>query len=306
MGHGLFECAIHAVPVFQIEVLRNIYEPDSMEYVIIDRSILHRDKFAALRDSPLPVLIRQNALRIYFTPSFIEETLHFGLRRREELRSQLDFLYAINSTHWFRGADGIIDAELGSNWAHPLYYLLTDDEILRIKSGSEDYTEQRIGAGEIAGVIEEVERNSEIRERFRLERLSMRHKVPISGYEFDPNFERNVEWLLRNGVMAYHENSNDFLKRWTESRTSCPFTEAYLKCWFATMFLPIVDHELRVDKNDPSDATQLAYLTWADIIVSDDQRFMKAAFDLLYADKGKKFLTHRGFREYLDQLVAGQ
>lgn len=270
-----------------------------MKEVILDRSIFHAEKFVELQESNLLGCIKNNTLRVYFTPAFIEETLQFGLTHREEVRSQVEFLFALNSTHWFRTAEDIIEAELGLKYVHPLYYLLTDQEISRIKTGTEEYLEGKISQSDLNEVLKEVERNNEIRANFRKQRLEVRKDVPPADYDFDVYFENNVEWYIENGLMKFHPDSSNYLRRWRSYRKECPFTEQYLKGWISTVFLPVVNRSLRVDRNDLADATQLAYLTWADIMVSDDTRFMKEAFQLLFGGTVKKLLTHSEFLQYI-------
>ena len=274
-----------------------------MDYILLDRSIFHREKFELLRASPLLQLTKDRILRVYFTPGLIEETLHFGLHHRAELKIQLEFLFELNSTHWFRTAKSIIDAELGLKYVHSLYYLLTDEEIARINSGAKDYIEGNVNGEDFRKTLEEVEKNNQTRAQSRKRRLSLRRTVPPAPYDFPTHFEKHVAWLIEEGLMKFHDHSTGFLERWRLARSYCPFTEQYLRCWLATMFLPVTQRRMKVGENDLSDATQLAYLTWADTMVSDDKHFMKKGFELLFGRSGKKFLTQLEFLEYMNQLI---
>jgi hypothetical protein len=266
-----------------------------MEYVIFDRSIFHGDKFEAFQTSRLLEKVKDLKYRVYYTPSFIEETLHYGLYQKDIVRDQLRFLYDINSSHWFRLAGDIIQAELGLRYRHQLFHLLLDDEISTIISGSFDYTDGRVPIEDLRWAIDVKEQEKKRREHFRNIRLRLREEIPVGNYEFGIQFEHNVENYIKDGLMTFYEDTAGYLTRWQRYRQVCPFTENYLKGWFATAYLPVMDRAMRVDVNDHDDATQLAYLTWADIMVSDDTRFMRSAFELLYGNSDKHFYTSEEF-----------
>jgi hypothetical protein len=271
--------------------------------IIFDRSIFHREKFTKLKESKLLDCVKKNDVRVFFTPHFMEETLQFGLYRRTELKSQIEFLFALNPSHWFRSAEQIIESELGLRYVQWLYHLLTDEEISRSKFGIQEYVEGNISKSELDEMLKEVERNNDIREDFRRQRLELRKDVPPGQYDFNVHFENKVEWSIKEGLMKHHQDSSNYLRRWKSSRRECKFTEQYLRCWISTAFLAATNHTLRVDRNDKADATQLAYLIWADIMVSDDLRFMKEGFQLLYGGTGKRLFTHSEFLQFLQQLT---
>jgi len=66
--------------------------------------------------------------------------------------------------------------------------------------------------------------------------------------------------------------------------------------------LPVANHQLKIDINDKSDAEQLAYLEWGDIFVSDDEKFMKEAFHLLYGKSQKRFMSSAEFIAFIKQI----
>jgi len=72
----------------------------------------------------------------------------------------------------------------------------------------------------------------------------------------------------------------------------------------AAIFLAAADHQLKLGVNDISDSEQLAFLIWADIMVSDDTRFMKKCFELLYEGSAKRLMTLSEFLQYCDAATA--
>jgi hypothetical protein len=276
-----------------------------MEYVIFDRSIFHGDKFNQIQRSGLMGLVRQNKVRIYYTPTFIEESLQFMMVDIATFRDQIQFLLQINFTHWFRPAENITDAELGVRYIHPYYHLLLDEEIMKIRLGIAEFCDEKIDEKELNATLIQVAKNRNIRRDFRRQRLALRDKVPAGDYNFDLHFENNVEWFLENGVMKFNDAPDGFMERWKGARQMCPFTEQYLKCWITTSYLPATNKSMPVDENDLADATQLAYLIWADTMVSDDTHFMKEAFNLVYPNHCKKLLTLPRFLAHLNELERG-
>jgi hypothetical protein len=110
--------------------------------------------------------------------------------------------------------------------------------------------------------------------------------------------------VIENLFMKSESNSSHFLDTWRNKRTACPSTEQLLKSSLASIFLASADHQLKLGVNDISDSDQLAFLIWADIMVSDGAKFMKSAFDLIFANSSKRLMTSSQFLEYLDAATA--
>jgi len=147
--------------------------------------------------------------------------------------------------------------------------------------------------------MEDIKRDYVLKKEFRAKRLEVREAVKRADYDFNKYVEDNAEWLIEKGIMPNHSNSSGYLLQWRNNRKLCRFTEQFIKSWFSTVYLPVVNHQLRVDKNDKIDAEQLAYLIWSDIMVSDDTRFMREAFHLLYGNSKKVFYT---LPEFLEEI----
>ena len=52
------------------------------------------------------------------------------------------------------------------------------------------------------------------------------------------------------------------------------------------------------------DVSQLCYLHGADAIVSNDEKFMKKAFDFMYPSQSKRFFTAESFAKHLEEINA--
>jgi len=273
-----------------------------MQFVIFDRSIFHGNKFSRLAQSNILNHIRENKIRVYYTPGFIEETLQFGLNHRDEFKKQFIFLLKCNPYFWFRSADQIVEAELGLKYSHPLYYLWKDEEISSLIGGIQYYLIGRYKEIELQGIIEKTGQYRLSREKYREEILNARKSIIFDDPDFNSHFEKHCEWFIENVFMKHYPDSTDYLMRWKSSREFCIFTENILRCWIATAYLPIENHSLQVHINDIIDAFQLAYLSYVDIVVSDDTRFMKDAFNILFKNNGKQLFTLSEFLEFQNHL----
>jgi hypothetical protein len=159
---------------------------------------------------------------------------------------------------------------------------------------------RKLPAKDLQDAVSQIEDNKNVDVRFRQARLQMRSATNLTWNDFDALCESKAEWVITEKLMPHIPDSSKFLDTWRSNRQSCKFTEQLIKATLATIFLPVVDHNLKVDRNDGADSQQLAYLIWADILVSDDTRFMKNGFDLLYASSSKRFMTLPQFLYYLE------
>ncbi|MGD0338631.1 MAG: hypothetical protein ABSB78_07555 [Bacteroidota bacterium] len=268
-----------------------------MQRILFDRSIFHGTNFQRLKESGIADNVKARKYKVFLTPMFVEETLMHALNNVSEFKDHWNFIVSLIGQKWFKLAEEIVAIELGDKIKGQNYYLQPKERTRRVIKNVKDLIEGRLPEDELKKALSDIERNEEIRKQFRKTRLALREKVKPEEYDLDSYYESNVEWYIENGLMAYHENSKNYLTTWSANREKCVFTQQFVKAWFATVLLPLGDHQLKVDTNDRSDSEQLAFLTWADMMVSDDTRFMREAFNLLYPNSQKKFLT-------LDQFLS--
>jgi hypothetical protein len=271
-----------------------------MHKIILDRSIFHGEKFNKLMGSKLSYLVKRNKLKLFFTPIFLEETFNYLLTDKNTFQDQWNFLISINKTKWFENAEKIVAIELGNKSKEHGYYLKPINDINKIIGGCSNFINLQTPPKEFDDTLDEIKKVREFRIQHRQTRLILRNSVPPGNYNLDQYFEENVDWFIENGLMKYHTDSLDYLKNWRTNRRIYKFTNSYIKAWFATILLPVLNKSMAVDENDRADAEQLAFLLWVDIIVSDDTKFMKKCFELLYLGTGKKFMTLREFLIFLE------
>jgi hypothetical protein len=273
-----------------------------MHKAILDRSIFHRDKFEQIKQSKLLEKTRKGRVQIYFTPVFVEESLQLGFTKKCEFDEQIEFLFSLNPARWFKAPSDIIRLELGSEATEPRYCLMSKEDIQSVIDGCRNFIANKISDLELKSIESEIKQNNELKDEFRKQRLEMRAEVPFKKYDFDRYFEDNVDWYIENGLMKFHTDSTDYLKRWKSERNRFRFTEQYIRAWFATVLMPVIDHNVKVDRNDRADAEQLAFLHWTHMIVSEDTQFMQKGFELLFSGKGKRLMNLHEFLLFVDSL----
>ena len=81
------------------------------------------------------------------------------------------------------------------------------------------------------------------------------------------------------------------IRRWRNNREHCPyFTDWVVGLHYIQYYAMRYPNE-QIDKNAQSDIQHLLYLRDSDAIVSEDQRFMKKAWEELYKPKGKLYFN---------------
>lgn len=225
-----------------------------------------------------------------------------GLNDKQTFASHWGYISSIKNLQWFKLAEDIISIELGNKLVDLKYYLQFDRIVTIICDGVEKFIAGEITEVNLEQVFEQIDKNKKVRQENRQTRLAMRIETPHENYDFEEYFEDSVEWLIKDGLMNYHQDSLRYLDVWRKQRSECPFTENFLRGWLSTIYLSVVNHNLRLSDNDRADAEQLAYLQWADFMISDDTRFMREAFNLLYSKSEKCLMTLPQFLIYLDHL----
>jgi hypothetical protein len=272
--------------------------------ILFDRSIFHREKFQQLESSGLVKLVKHRRMRVFLTPMFVEETLRHALNNEQEFADHLGFLDSLLGQKWFKFSREIIAIELGDRIGGQEYYLQPKDLVRTTYRNSRGSFWKQLPPDEFRAARDRIARNRLQDSFFRQSRLDLRGKPQVPLDYFSQYVDQHADWVIENIFMKVEPNSSNFLTTWRNKRSICKFSEQLLRSSLATIFLAAADHNLRLDVNDLSDADQLAFMIWADIMVSDDFRFLKKAFGLLYSDTTKRLMTSIQFLDYLDAATA--
>jgi hypothetical protein len=270
--------------------------------IILDRSIFHKEGFTNLKKSPLTAHVVSGTIQVLYTAHFIEETIQYGFVDSSHFRTQWDYLTSLNSSKWFKHTNALLATELGKQIVGRKYYLRPKGEIRQIIQNAPHVIDRQMPVDQFKQANDQISQNNLRSEELRRQIIAMRQKHGRTNYDFGEVVRRSAEWYIEKGLMTWHANSEGYLSVWRSNRAKCRFSNSHIRAALATLLLPLVDHQLKLDRNDKTDAEQLAFLEWADIFVSDDTKFMKRAFDFLYHDCPKKFMCSSDFISYLEQL----
>ena len=276
-----------------------------MYSVVFDKSILHGATFEGLKSSSVGQCVNLGKLNIFYTDRFIRETLQRTKPYMARLADEFNWLVQINNVNLFRSVCDIIELELNGEQRQRDFYLRPKEEISSIIDSCTDAINGKEPSTMFDVLEKERKRNKLQRLEAREPRNSLRKDTPKTDFVFEEKYEEFVERFAES-YLRYHfpDKWNDYFNFWKTERTRCEFTEHYLRAWFSTRFLPLVNRQLPIHRNDRTDAEQLAHLCWTDIFVSDDEKFMKTAFDLLYQRTGKRRMTSLQFFGFTEELVA--
>ncbi|MBI2429828.1 MAG: hypothetical protein HYV29_13740 [Ignavibacteriales bacterium] len=270
-----------------------------MARVIFDRSIFHKERFDAIRASNLFKLNSQKKIEICFTTDFIEETLYFSQIDLHKFGEHWHYLKAFKHLTWFKPPEDIIPLELTGNNIFSDYYKRPNKDLIKLFENVERLIQGKVFSLDLDEMKRKTEANNRYREEFRNNVLESRGLVGETKVSFNSYFENNVEFFIKEGLMNHHKNSGKYFNVFTTTRPQCMFTEMFIKSWMAPIYLPISNHNIKVDKNDRSDSHQLSFLIWADIFISDDKQFVPKAFELLYPSPNKMLMDSRQFLEFI-------
>ena len=122
------------------------------------------------------------------------------------------------------------------------------------------------------------------------------------------SFERfRADQFLRTGRILMgvvsRAKSAALAGQWSRQPGQYPFYSAFVEGFLYAGYSAAFEHNERLDRNAQADYEQLAYLNWADIVVSDDTRFFARAFNSIWKARRKVLVTTEGFANLLDRLA---
>lgn len=91
--------------------------------------------------------------------------------------------------------------------------------------------------------------------------------------------------------------------QWAQCPGRFPFYSAFVEGFVYQGYYAAAEQSKPLDRNAQADYEQLAYLTWADVVVSDDQRFFRHAFEAIWKPRGKRLETSDTFIALIERLA---
>lgn len=290
--------------------------------VIFDRSAFHGERFETLARSPLQQLARTNRIQVFHTPIFIEETIAtFGSAGPSgDWRRHLAFALQICNGGIFDEKTDIWHREIVEGRGQKARYLMT--ERLR-KHGSKTHLVQRLSEAVRTGDLrKEWSDTQSMRDESHQKKKNQkalardiraeisnairegRIAAPISAASFkhfrDSELIRTGRHLMR---LVDVRREAQLADQWERCPDRYPFYSAFVEGILYSVHHAAVEHNKPIDDNAQGDYEQLAYLTWADMIVSDDTRFLRDAFKAVWKPRGKRLETSESFAALAARLA---
>ena len=291
--------------------------------VILDRSAFHGDRFAALKASPLLQLVARNRVVITHTPVFLDETLStFGSARAgDEWRTHMAFALDVCNGGIFLDKEQIWHNELVSGRGPFARHLLPERPSRKYGSRPRliETLRQKIASGDLSKEWAEsaVERDDAQRKRSNQRTISgeVREEVAnglrtrrltgtLATYPFGQLLKSEFTHAGRLLMdLVDSRRAGALADQWECRPTRFPFYTAFVEGFLFHGYHAAVAHNERIDRNAQADYEQLAYLTWADLVVSNDEGFFRAAFEAIWRPRGKRLESAESFANLADRLA---
>ena len=286
--------------------------------IIFDRSAFHGERFDLLQQSTLLHLSQRYAVSVYHTPVFLEETIsmYLKLKNREELKRQLPFILEVCNGKWFRRRADLWVKELVESAGERESSLMPNSEQKNIEANIRSIIlDENIGEEELSSVRAEKEleklrahKNKEVYKGIRDEFSSelsedLKKGLKINDfYDWFSNSHMNhTGKLIIESHLETSEDKEKIFHKWSTNKDRFPYFTHFVKGLIFSLFYAFSRPNEKIDINAMADIDQLTFLHRMDILVSNDTRFMKEAFNVLFGGQNKIYLTSEELVDFLNK-----
>jgi hypothetical protein len=290
--------------------------------IIFDRSAFHEERFERIAKSALSALQRQGRVEVYHTPIFLDETLSsYGAGDRAK-QWQDHLLYCLDVCNGiFLDREEIWHNELVAGRRQFARCLLPERpnkrydsrprliQILRAKATSGDLAEEWAESAAMRAETSTKKNNqratsAEIRQT--VAKAVKERRVVGSTRDFPFSTFRSREFV-RTGRelmdLVDRRRARTLSDQWVQNPEHFPFYSAFVEGFLYAGYYAAAEHNHPLDRNAQPDYELLAYLTWADLVVSDDAGFFQRAFETIWKPRGKRLETADSFAALMDRLM---
>ena len=292
--------------------------------IIFDRSAFHEPGYRQLRESCLKDLCRRGHMKVFHTPTFIEETLAtYGTRKRAAgWQNHLQFALDVCNGGIFLPKQNIFHEELVAGRGTLARHLLPErpNKIHNSRPRLMNALQEIARTGDFARVWSDTEAiRIDNRQRLRNQRgilVDARIEVATIRREQGITEPLNATSFGQFRASSFLHTGKELMDRvcarraayladqWARCPKRFPFYTAFVEGVVYAAYHATVKHNEPIDENAQPDFEQLAYLTWADIVVSNDQRFFRQAFEAIWKPRGKRLETSDSFAALADRLAT--
>lgn len=290
--------------------------------VIFDRSAFHADRFDIIEGSALRVLQKQKRIQVFHTPIFLDETISSYGAGAKANQWQQHLLFCLDVCNGiFLERDRIWHNELAAGRGPFARFLLPERanknydslprliETLREKAISGDVSKEWAQSAALRQENQVKKNNQkaisrEVRETVSTALRERRVVGSVKAYPFS-SFRSDV--LLETGRLLMdlvdEQRAGALADQWARNPGRYPFYTAFVEGFAYAGYFAAAEHNQPLDRNAQLDYELLAYLTWADLVVSDDKGFFQHAFDAIWKSRGKRLESSESFAAYTQRLL---
>ena len=287
--------------------------------ITFDRSAFHGQYFEASENSLIKHLANKKAISISHTPVFLDETISMYLekRNREDLKRQLPFILEICNSRWFRRAEEV--------WVKELVERCGEKESILMPELEQKSIEERLNWFVLKDGLSKkfLSKAKKTRSQHKMEAEIMREALKESredisnklreggkklkdfGFTIDEFINRNIDELGKSIIVNHLNTKKDrieIFQRWSNNKIRYPFFTTFVRGLLCANYFAMIEHNDRIDINFFIDNAYLMYLHKIDVFISNDLRFQKKAFDVLYQKQDKYYLTTTEFISFLNRI----
>lgn len=294
--------------------------------MIFDLSAFAREKLERLMSCGLLALCQKRQVLVPHTPTFVVELLggFTGQSFHEGSRLELKFALDICNGGLFEDRDEIFRDEIargrGKNArvrmpARPNRFQVSENTVIErlrdvTRTGDISWfldTSQALRQKAIFGQKNAKRTAIDMREevaqgKSRLPRTKT-SEIPESVFRASVRAERvrlGRQLILREnwrGAAGYAD-------KWASMPDGYPFFTLFVDSILFQYFIAMMYPAEKIDINAQKDLEVLLYLSHADAVVSDDNKFFRSAFEMLWLPKGKRMFGSEEFAELCTRLSA--
>jgi len=282
--------------------------------IIFDRSAFHGRFFKHLLESRVKDAVENRDIVIYHTPVFIEETLvmYKSNNTRKTLKRQIPFILDICNGGFFQDFFDIWHLELQENNNTKSDFLFSKSkEKLFVQNIKMLVHDDKISQKKLSELTDETHlsklqayAHKDFYKKLRDEYYSTLKSELKTGKNkkeiFNEILYTELDIAGRNFIENHLSINNiNVYEKWKDSKSAYPYLTNFLILLLYSMFYVISEPNRKIDVNAVADITNLMFLTDTNIIVSNDQGFMKDAFEFLFSDRDRKYFSPEEFVNFI-------
>ena len=291
--------------------------------VLFDLSALHGNRLELLRSAPTKEARRKRRIVFLHTPIFLNEILQgYGSSRAgNRWRENLSFACDLEPAGYFLDKEQIWRDELVCGRGRLARHFMPERKTRRWNGAANLRAEinRAIESGDLSQVWKAAE--TEIDEGHNKKRAQRKIAVAVREEIAEKMRDGSIRGRLKDASLAEilrrdtlfwgnalmdlvdTRHANSLRDQWAQNPARYPFYTSFVEGVAYFGFHAGILHQEGIDTNAQADYEQLCYLNWADVFVSDEQGFLRSAFNDLWKPRKKHLLTCQEFVDLVKRLA---